>query len=174
MGHGHDRARILLQGPLQPCHRLGVEVVGGLVQEQEVGLRQEQPAEGYPPPLTARQRRHVGVAGRKPKGVHGDLEGPLKVPGTGGIDLVLQVGLLGQQLVEVSIGLAHGCTHGVEPVDQLFGLAHAVGNVAQDVLARVELGLLGQVPHREAGGQPGLAGESVVLPGHDPEQRGLP
>ena len=53
------------------------------------------------------------------------------------------------------------------------GLADAVGDVAEDVLGRVELGLLGQVADGEAGGEAGLAGEAVVLAGHDPQQRRL-
>ena len=53
------------------------------------------------------------------------------------------------------------------------GFAHPVGDVAEHVLGRVELGLLGQVADGEAGGEPGLAGEAVVLAGHDLEQRRL-
>ena len=80
------------------------------------------------------------------------------------------VGLLGQQVVEVGIGLAHGGADLVEAVDQGLGLAHAVGDVAEDVLGRVELRLLGEEPDGEAGGQARLAGEAVVDASHDPEQ----
>ena len=37
MGDGQHRAGELLQEPLQPRHRVGVEMVGGLVQQQQVG-----------------------------------------------------------------------------------------------------------------------------------------
>ena len=57
VGDGDDRAGVLLQRPLQPGHRLGVEVVRRLVEQQQVGLGEEQPAEGDPAPLAARQRR---------------------------------------------------------------------------------------------------------------------
>ena len=174
MGHRDDGARIHLQRPLQPGHRLGVEVVGRLVQEQQVGLGQEQPAQRHPAPLTARERADVGVARREPQGVHGDLEGAVELPGAGGIDLGLQVGLLGQQGVDVGIGVAEGGAHLVVPVDQLLRLAHALGHVPGHVLGRVQLGLLGQVADREPRGQPGLAREPVVLTGHDPQQRRLP
>ena len=174
MGDGHHGSRVLLEGALQPGHRFGIEVVGGLVEEQEIRLGQEQPAQGHPTPFSARERGHVGVARRQPEGVHGDLEGALEVPGAGGVDLVLELGLLGQQLVEVGVRLAHGRADRVEPVDQGLGLGHPVGHVAEDVLGRVELGLLGQIADGEAGGQAGLAGEAVVFAGHDLEQRGLP
>ena len=54
-----------------------------------------------------------------------------------------------------------------------FGLADSLGDVARDVLGLVELRLLGQVSDREARGEAGLAGEAVVLAGHDPQQGGL-
>ena len=56
VGDGHDRARVLLQEPLEPVDRLGVEVVRGLVEQQQVGLRQQQPAQRDPASLTAGQR----------------------------------------------------------------------------------------------------------------------
>ena len=142
MGHGDDGARVHLQRPLQPGDRLGVEVVGRLVQEEQVGLGQEQPAERDPPSLAARQRAHVGVARWEPEGIHGDLERAVELPGAGGVDLDLQVGLLGQQRVDVGVRLAEGGAHLVEPVDQLLRLAHALGHVAGDVLGLVELRLL--------------------------------
>ena len=51
--------------------------------------------------------------------------------------------------------------------------AHAVEDVALDVLGRVELGLLAQEADGEAGGEAGLADEAVVEPGHDPQQARL-
>ena len=45
VGDRDDGAVVLVQVPLEPRDRLRVEVVGGLVEEQEVGLRQQQPAQ---------------------------------------------------------------------------------------------------------------------------------
>ena len=53
MGDDDHRAGILPQGLLQPLHRLGVEVVGGLVQQQQVGLFQQGHAQGHAAPLAA-------------------------------------------------------------------------------------------------------------------------
>ena len=170
MGHGDDRARIHLQRPLEPGDGLGVEVVGRLVQEEQVGLGQEQATERHPPSLATRERADVGVARREAERVHGDLEGAVELPGSGGIDLGLEVGLLGQQRVDVGVGIAEGGAHLVVAVDQLLRLAHAFGHVAGDVLGFVELGLLRQVADREPWCQAGLAGEPVVLARHDPQQ----
>ena len=173
MGHRDDRAGVHLQRPLQPGHGLGVEMVGGLVQEEQVGLGEEQAAQRHPPSFATRQRGHVGVARREAERIHGDLEGPVELPCSGGIDLGLEVGLLGQQRIDVGVGVAEGGAHLVVPVDQLLRLAHSFGDVAGDVLGFVELRLLRQVADREPGGQPGLTREPVVLAGHDPQQRRL-
>ena len=44
MGDGDDRPRVLVEEALQPLHRLGVEVVGRLVEQQQVGVLEQQPA----------------------------------------------------------------------------------------------------------------------------------
>ena len=44
VGDGDDRARVLLEEALEPLDGLGVEVVRGLVEEQQVGMLEEQPA----------------------------------------------------------------------------------------------------------------------------------
>ena len=139
VGHGHDRARVHLERPLEPGHGLGVEVVGRLVEQEQVGLGQQQPAQGHPPSLAPRERAHVGVARREAERVHGDLEGAVELPGAGGVDLGLQLGLLGEQRVDVGIGITEGGAHLVVAVDQLLGLADALGDVPGDVLGFVEL-----------------------------------
>jgi hypothetical protein len=50
---------------LEPRDRFGVEVVGGLVEQQHVGLLEQEPAERHSALLAAGQRRDVGVAGRE-------------------------------------------------------------------------------------------------------------
>ena len=173
MGDGHNRSWVLLKGPLQPRHGFGVEVVGGLIEEQEVRLGQQQPAQGYPPALAARQRFDGCVTGREPERVHGDFQLPFEVPRASGIDLVLQFGLLGEELVEVGVRFTHGHADLVETLEQTVDLAHALGHVARHVLGRVQMGFLGQVADGEAGSQPSLAREAIVKAGHDLQQRRL-
>ena len=120
-------------------------MVGRLVEQEQVGLGQEQAAEGDPAALATRQGADVGVAGRQPQRVHGDLEGAVELPGAGGVDLGLEVGLLGQQRVDVGVGVTEGGAHLVEAVDQSLGLTDALGDVARDVLGLIEPGFLRQV-----------------------------
>ena len=45
MGDGHDGALVLLEVALEPADGLGVEVVRRLVEQQQVGRGEQQPAE---------------------------------------------------------------------------------------------------------------------------------
>ena len=173
MRDGDDRAGVLLERPFQPGDRFGVEVVGRLVEEQQVGLGEQEPAQRDPAALTAREGPDLGVARREAECVHRDLEGAVEVPGAGGVDLGLEVGLLLEERVDVRVGITESGADLVVAVDQLLGLADALGHVAGDVLRRIELRLLRQVPHREARGEARLAGEAVVVARHDAEQRRL-
>ena len=64
MADQHQRGAAALELGLQPFDGGKVEMVGGLVEEQDLGLRHQRPRHRRAPPLTARQRRRV-TAGRK-------------------------------------------------------------------------------------------------------------
>src|SRR5262249_58015578 len=53
VGDDQDRAGIIAQMAFEPADGLGVEMVGGLVEQQEVRLLEQQPAERHPTPLAA-------------------------------------------------------------------------------------------------------------------------
>ena len=55
VGDGDDGALVVGQVLLEPGDALGVEVVGGLVQQQQIGLLQQQPAQRDAAPLAAGQ-----------------------------------------------------------------------------------------------------------------------
>ena len=93
----------------------------------------------------------VGVAGRQAQGVHRDLERGVELPGVGGVDAVLEA----RELVGGLLGVVGGEL--VEAVEHVAQLAHAVLDVAADVLVRVELGLLLQQADGRAGGELGVA-----------------
>ena len=74
VGHGHDRAGKFLQELLEPVHAFRIEVVGRLVQQQHVGLGQQQPAQRHAPLLAAGQVGDLRVPGRQAQRVGRDLE----------------------------------------------------------------------------------------------------
>jgi hypothetical protein len=173
VGDGHDRARVVAQEPLEPRHRLGIEMVGRLVEQQQVGAGQQEPAQRHPAALAAGQRVDVGLAGRQAQGVHGDVDGALQVPGAGRLDLGLEVGLPGAELLVVGVGVGPAGHDLVVLGEQGGHLADAVHDVAGHVLGRIQRRLLLEHADGEAGGQPGLAGVAVVDARHDPQQRRL-
>ena len=71
---GDDRAGVVLQEALEPCDRLGVEVVGRFIEQQQVRRSQQQPAQRHAPALAAGERRDIRIRRRKAKRVHRQLD----------------------------------------------------------------------------------------------------
>ena len=142
-------------------------MVGRLVEQQQVGRGQQQPAERDAAALAAGQRRDVGVAGRQAQRVHRLVELGVEVPGVGGVDPLLQA----RELVGGLVGVVGGQL--VEAVEQGAQLGDAVLDVAAHVLALVELRLLLEQADGRAGRELRLAAVLGVAPGHDPQQRRL-
>ena len=167
VGDRDDRAAVVAQVLLEPRHRLGVEVVGRLVEQQQVGLAQQQPAQRDPAALAAGELRDVGVRRWAAQRVHRDLERRVEVPAVDGVDLLLDAG----ELVGGLVAVVHRQL--VEAVEQRADLGDPVLDVALDVLGRVELGLLLEQADGRVRRQLGHAVELGVEPGHDPQQRRL-
>ena len=175
MGHGHDHPGVLLEVRLEPIDAVGVEVVGRLVEQQDIGTLEQDLAERHPPPFAAGEGGDVGVAGGQSHGVHGDFEPAVELPAFGGVDAVLDVGLLVEQGVHlVGVGaFGHPGVDRVEPMEQGADLGDGLLDVAEHVLLGVEHRLLRQVADRGPGGWPRDAVELGLLAGHDPQERAL-
>ena len=102
--------------PFEPGDAFGVEVVGRLVEQQQVGPLEQDLAQGDAPALAAGERADVGVARRQPHGVHGDLDAAVEVPTLGGFDAVLNLGLLVEQPVHL-VGVRLLAQPGVDLVE---------------------------------------------------------
>ena len=61
VGDGHDGALVLLEVALEPADRLGVEVVRRLVEQQQVGRAEQQPAQRDAAALATGELGYVGV-----------------------------------------------------------------------------------------------------------------
>ncbi len=165
MGHGHDGALVLGEVLLQPVHRLGVEVVGGLVEQQQVGLLQQQLAQRDAALLTAGEVGDGPVAGRAAQGVHGLLELGVEVPGVRVVQLLLQLAHLFEQRVGV-VG-RHLLGDLVEPVELALDLGDAVLHVLQDRLRLVQRRLLEQDADGVAGREERVTVRGLLQPRHD-------
>ena len=118
VGDRDDGARVLLEEALEPLDRLGVEVVRRLVEEQQVRVLEEQPAQRDAPLLAAGEGRDVGVVGRTAERVHRDVDVALEVPRVGGVDPVLERRLLGADGLVVGVRVGPLGHHGVVLLDQ--------------------------------------------------------
>ena len=150
-------------------------MVRGLVEEQKVGLGEEEAAQRDATALATGEGGDVGVARRAAQRVHRDVERALQLPAVAGVDLLLQLALLGHQIVHrvVVERLGEPGRDLVEAVEQRLRLRHRLHDVAEHVLAVVELRLLLEKAHLDALGGPGLARIVVVQPRHDLQERGL-
>ena len=173
MGDGDDGAGEIVQESLQPGHTLGIQVVGGLVQQQHVRVRQQQAAQGHPPLLAARQGAHVGIPGRQAQCVGSDFQSVVEVVGVGGLDDVFQPGLFLGQRVEISIRFGVIGIDFLQPGQRIDRFLHAFFHVAAHVFVRIELGFLGQVADVKARLRSGFAQDVGIQPGHDAQQRRL-
>ena len=173
VGDRQDGARVALEVALQPLHRLGVEVVGGLVEEQQVGLLEQQLAERDPAALTTREVVDERVGRRAAQRVHRLLEAAVEVPHVGRVELALQGTGLVVELVEVGVRLAHGHVELVEPGHLALELADGLLDVLEDGPALGQRRLLLEHADGRVGVLDGVAVVGVLEPGHDLEQRRL-
>ena len=162
VGDRDDGALVLGEVALEPRDRLGVEVVRGLVEQQQVGRREQQPAERDAAALAAARASSTSASagGRRSASIaysscvsrfhasaasicacrRGELVGGL-------------VGVVGGELVEA--------------VEQRARLGDAVLDVAAHVLGLVELRLLLEQADGRVGRELRVAAELGVAPGHD-------
>ncbi len=167
VGDDEDGARIVAQVAFEPHHQLGIEVIGRLVEQQQLRLLQKQPAERDTPPLAAGKLRHLGIVGRAAQRIHRLIDLGVEVPQSLGLDLVLQLG----HLVGGLVGIVHRQL--VVAVDDRLLRRHPLHDVLAHRFGRIELRLLRQVADAGALGGPSLAGKLGVEAGHDAQQRRL-
>ncbi|AFJ34468.1 30S ribosomal protein S5 [Mycobacterium sp. H4Y] len=171
VGDRQDRARIRGEVLFEPLHALGVEVVGGLVEEQQVGLGQEQLAQRDAAALTAGQVGHRLVGRRAAQRVHGLLQLRVEVPRVGVVEFFLQPAHLLHQLVGVVGG--HQLGDLVEAVELDLDLAQALFDVAANGLLLVQRRLLQQDADGRVVGQEGVTVVRLVQARHDPQDARL-
>ena len=173
VGDGEDGAGVGRQVTLEPLHRLGVEVVGRLVEQQQRGLLEQELAQGDPAPLASGEvvDQHVGRGAAQR--VHGLVEPAVEVPGVGVVEIGLQVAHLGEKLVVVGVRIGELLRDRVVAVELALDLVDGLLDVVQHRPALAERGLLLQHPDGRAGVEERVAVVGVVEPGHDLQQRRL-
>lgn len=140
MGDCQDGAGVAGQVRFEPLDALGVEVVGGLVEQQQVGLGQQQLAQRDAAPLAAGEVGDRLFGRRAAQCIHGLLELGVDVPRVGVVEFLLQPAHLLHQVIGVVGGHQFGDL--VEPVQLDLDVAEAFLDVAADGLLLVQRRLL--------------------------------
>ena len=151
----------------QPVDRLGVEMVGRLVEQQQFRLFQQQLAQGDAAALAAGELFHRPVVGRAAQRVHGLVDLAVEIPQALGLDLVLQGGHFIRRLV----GIIHRQL--VVAVEHRLLVGDAEHDIAAHVERLVELRLLREIADPRAFGDKALAGKLCVDSRHDAQERRL-
>ena len=167
VGNRDDGTLVGLQVLLQPEHGLCVQVVGGLVEQQQVRLLQQQLAQCHAAALTTGEVGDGHVSGRATQRFHCLLQLGVEVPCVSGVDSFLQLTHFFHEGVEVSVGLSHEGGDFVEAVQLGLDFAHAFFNVAQNGLLFVQRRLLHEDTHGVACGQACFTVGGLVEASHD-------
>jgi len=175
VGDDQHGAGEVTQRLFQPRDAFGVQVVGRLVEQQDVGLFQQQPAQRHAPALAARKVGHRAVRRRAAQRVERDLDLAVEFPAVLVVDLLLKLCLFGEQRVHLLVVHRLGEQVGdfVEPLDGVVQRAEGDADVFRHGLGRVQLRFLRQIADAHAFGGPGLATVVGLDPGHDLQQCGF-
>ena len=170
VGNGKHGAGIVVEEMLEPQDGLGIQMIGRLVEQQQVGSLKQQLAQGHATTLTAGEHVHGHVGIRQLEGIHGLTELGIDIPAVGGVDLVLQGGHLGHERIHVALGIAHLLADLVKAIDLGDQIAKRHAHVLDNGLILVEWRLLLKDAHGIARGELGVAVRDLLDARHDLEQ----
>lgn len=170
-----DGALVLLERLLEPTHGLDVQVVGGLVEQQQIRVLEQRAAQRDAAALATGTRVDHLVAGGQVQLGHRRLDVTIDLPCVLGLDLVLESLELRHDLVHLLVGevLAELHAQVLVLLQQRADRRDGDLDVLTDGLRLVELGLLGDVAHRPAFGQTRDAVVLLVDARHDAKHRRL-
>ena len=150
-------------------------MVGGLVEQKYIRLLKQQAAKRHTATLTPRECADLLVIGRTTQRIHGALELIVDIPGIGGIELILQLGLAVDELVHLLRVLKHlriskGIVDLIILLQELHDGGHALLYNLAHRLVGVKFGILLKVAHRIARREHHLALIALVETGDNLEQ----
>ena len=150
-------------------------MVGRFVEEEQVGLFQQQAAKGDAAALTARERADGQIRRRAAERVQRDFDAAVEVPAVLRVDEFLELGLLGEEGVHLGVvhRLGEFVRDGVEAGKSRAQVGEGLRDVFAYRLGRVEMRLLRQVADAGTLGGPGLAAIFLLNAGDDLEKRGF-
>ncbi len=150
---------------LEPGNGVEVQVVGGLVEQQQVRLGHQRPGQRHAPPPAPGERSHLGVLGQPQAGQH-HVDALVEGPAVDRLEARLQLGHaahVGLVLVDQVVVLG----------EQLARLGQALGHHVEDGLAGGLGEILGEHADLQTRSAPDAAAVGQDLGGDQLEQRRL-
>ncbi len=99
----HDGSGVIVQVLFKPRDAFGIQVVGRFVQQQQIGLADQQLAKCDPAFLATGKVGHGPIARRQVHHRHRNFDLPIEFPQIVGVDRVLQFGHLVAQLLHLGV-----------------------------------------------------------------------
>ena len=167
VGDGNHCAGVVVQEAFQPGYRFGIQMVGGLVQQQHVRAGQQQTAQRHAAALTAGEVFHHGVPGRQAKGIGSHFHLALNIVAVGSLYKGFQFALFLGEGIKVGIRLGIG---GIDLIQLRQCVMDARDRLIDDFLdglGVVQFRFLGQVADVDAGLGAGLTNVILVDTGHN-------
>ncbi len=174
--HQYRAAVLVLEEALEPDPALDIQVVGRLVEQQDVGLGEQDLREREPRALPSRQPfdgdRELGIG--EPQAVQDGVDPVRVVQPAPGVDLFLDLGLSAEEFLQfVTVRLAHRLEDIVQLVLQFLDVPERGGRLLAERLAGLEPVLLGEVRRLRPGLQHDLPAVGFQVPREHLEQAGL-
>ena len=175
MGHGNDRALVTREVLLEPVDRVGVKVVGRLVEKQDGRLLQQQPRERDAAALAAGKRVDNRLARRTAQRVHRLLHHRRHIPRTEAVDFLLKLRLfVGNRILRLVVGgIGEFVPTGVVRCGEIGEVLHALLDARAHRGAGRERGLLRQEADRVTRLEVHAAVDVGVDAREDAHERGL-
>ena len=170
-----DRPLILLKMLLEPLDRFRVQMIGRLIEQQDVRLLDQQAAQGHASPLTAREHGYFRVGRGASQRIHRHFQLALELPTVHGFNLLLQLSLLRQQLIHLlrAEWAAELQTDRLVLAQHRDDILPPLFHDLLDGLVLVELRLLFQQSHGIPFGECDLSEVILVRARNDAKQRAL-
>ena len=167
-------AGVAFQIIFQPFHGDEVQVIGGLVQNQDIRPLEQQPRKAQPGVLTAGEHRHALLIGLRPEAHAAEhlFDIHIHVVAVGSVDDRRELGVLRQDLLVVGV-LFQLFLQQMHAVHRFQHRRKGIAHLAVNVLLRVQLAVLFQIPKGHAPGQLHFPLVGLILAAEDLEQSGL-
>ena len=160
---------------LEPLDTLGVEVVGRLVEEEDIRLAEQEAAECHAPSLATAEIGHQCIRRRALESIHRPFQLRIDLPSAAMLDLLGQLSLPLDQGVHLVVvhRLAELQVHLLIFPKQVHHFLDTLLDHLEDCLVRVHLRLLLQIAHGVARSPYHLALETLLHSGDDLHQCGF-